>query len=148
MKVILIEDVKGIGKAGELVNAKPGYFHNFLEKNKLAIEATPKALARWQQEQKQKAALEAAARAKAEELAAQLERLTLTIRTKCGSGGRLFGSITSQDIVKALEAETGAVIDKKKVEMKDSIRMIGTHHVGIRVYPEMLADLEVKVEEE
>ena len=145
MKVILLKDVKGIGKAGELVNAKPGYFNNFLAKNELAIEATPAVQKRWKEEQKRLAAEEAERRAQAEALAAKLENAEITITAKGGGAGKLFGSITAQDTAAAVEHQTGLVLDKKKIELKDSIRTTGEHAVDVRVYAGMLARLTVKV---
>lgn len=148
MKVILIEDVQGMGKAGELVNAKPGYFRNFLQKNGLAVEATPDAVKRWKELQKQKAAKAAAERAEAEKLAERLKDVTVEVRAKAGSGGRLFGSVTAADIADALKKQTGIEIDKKKVELKDNIRAVGEFHVDVRVYPELVAKMTVTVREE
>ena len=148
MKVILLKDVKGMGKEGEVVNAKPGYFRNFLQKENLAVEATPEVLKRWKVMQKEKAAQLAEEKAQAEALKKKIEGVSVTIRAKIGNGGRLFGSITAQDIAQALETQQGIAVEKKKIELKDSIRALGTFHADVRVYPEMSAKLEVRVEEE
>lgn len=148
MKVILLNDVKGMGKEGDLVNAKPGYFNNFLAKNQLAVEATPQVVKRWKQEQKEKAQQEKENRAQAEALKAKLEASEITLKAKSGSEGKLFGSVTAADISQALEEQLGLSIDKKKLELAESIRTTGTTEVAVRVYPEMLAKLKVHVEEE
>lgn len=147
MKVILTQDVKGLGKAGELVNAKPGYFNNFIAKNQWGVAATPEAIRKWKAQQAALAEQERQNRAKAEALKARIEAMTLILHEKTGSGSRLFGSVTNGAVAEALSAQLGEEIDKKKVEMKDSIRTLGTYTVGVRVYPEMVASLKLQVEE-
>ena len=124
MKVILIKDVDGLGKEGDLFNAKPGYFNNYLAKNGLAVLANPDVVKRWKAKKKEE------------------EKEALKRRE-----GRLFGSVTAQDIADALNKELGTDIDKKKIELKDSIRNVGNYHVDVRVYPEIVANLKVQVEE-
>ncbi len=148
MKVILLEDVKGVGEKGALINAKPGYFHNFLEKNKLAVEATPTVLKNWKEQQRILAAEEKARQEKAKADKEVIEAAKITVFAKGGGAGKLFGSVTAQDIADALNKETALNIDKKKVELKDSIRMAGEYTVNVRVYPDMTASLKVSVEEE
>ncbi len=148
MKVILLENVKGVGEKGALINAKPGYFHNFLEKNKLAIEATPTVLKNWKEQQRILAEEEQARKEKAKVDKAVIEEAEVTVFAKGGGAGKLFGSVTAQDIAEALNKVTGLDIDKKKVELKDSIRLAGEYTVNIRVYPDMTASLKVSVEEE
>lgn len=148
MRVILLKDVKGLGKAGELVNSKPGYFHNFLAANGLAVEATPAAVKQWKAKQKRLAEEEAERKAEAEERKKKIDALTVTVSAKGGGNGKLFGSITSQDIADAVEKQTGLALDKKKIELKESIREVGQHEVDVRVYADMTARLKVNVEEE
>lgn len=145
MKIILLEDVQGLGKAGEMVNCKPGYFHNFLERSYKAIEATPANKKKWEAEQKLKRETEAANRQQATEVKEKLEKVEILIDAKSGSEGRLFGSITTADIAKALKAQTGIDIDKKKIELKETIKTTGTKEVTVRVYPEMTATLKVTI---
>ncbi len=147
MKAILLSDVKGLGKAGELVNAKPGYFNNFLAANGLAVEATPQVVKQWKARQKQLKEEEAARKAEAEGLKEKLEQTEIHVVAKGGGNGRLFGSVTSQDIAEALLEQTGLEVDKKKIELKDSIRETGSYQVDVRVYPEMTAQLKVQVKE-
>lgn len=147
MKVILLEDVKGLGKAGELVNSKTGYFRNFLAPKNMAIEATPANKKKWEEEQAQKAAEFKANKEKALALKEDLEKDKVVLKVKGGKDGRLFGSVTAGDIAKELEAK-GYDVDKKKVELKENIKTPGSRKVGIRVFPEILADLEVLVEVE
>lgn len=146
MKIILIEDVQGLGKAGEMVNCKPGYFHNFLERSYKAIEATPANKKKWEAEQKKKRETEAENRKQAEDLKEKLEAVDLKIDAKGGSEGRLFGSITAADIAKALKKQSGIDVDKKKIELKENIKTTGTQEVTVRVYPEMTATLKVTIQ--
>lgn len=148
MRVILLKDVKGLGKAGDLVNSKPGYFHNFLAANGLAVEATPAAVKQWKAKQKRLEEEEAKRKAEAEELKKKIDALTVTVSAKGGGNGKLFGSITGQDIADALQKQAGLSIDKKKIELKESIREVGVREVDVRVYADMTARLKVNVEEE
>ncbi|MDD7593763.1 MAG: 50S ribosomal protein L9 [Peptoniphilaceae bacterium] len=146
MRVILLKDVKGLGKAGDLVNSKPGYYHNFLAANQLAVEATPAVVKEWKAKQKRMAEEEAARKAEAEKLKAQLDQTEVTVEAKGGGNGKLFGSVTNQDIAQALEKQ-GITIDKKKIELKESLREAGETSVDVRVYPEMVAKLKVRIKE-
>lgn len=148
MRVILLKDVKGLGKAGELVNSKPGYFHNFLAANELAVEATPAAVKQWKAKQKRLEEEEAARKAEAEALKEKIDALTVSVCAKGGGNGKLFGSITGQDIADALQKQAGLSIDKKKIVLKESIREVGVREVDVRVYADMTARLKVNVEEE
>ncbi len=147
MKVILIKDVDGLGKEGDLVNAKPGYFNNYLAKNGLAVLATPDVVKRWKAKKKEEEKEALKRREDAQEMKRKIEDCQVTIKAKGGQGGRLFGSVTAQDIADALNKELGTDIDKKKIELKDSIRNVGNYHVDVRVYPEIVANLKVQVEE-
>lgn len=145
MKVILLKDVKDLGKAGELVNSKTGYARNFLFPKGLAIEATPANLKQWEEEQKEKQANKQKEREEALELKAKIEKITIELKGKGGEGGRLFGSITSKDIADKLKKQHKLDIDKKKIELKDNIKSAGVTNVDIRVYPEITANLKVNV---
>ncbi len=148
MKVILLKDVKGLGKEGDLVEAKAGYARNYLFPKKLAIEATPSNLNRWKTKQKEAKAREKKERTEALKLKEKIESLNLELKGKAGEGGKLFGSITSKDISDALKAQYNIDIDRRKIELKDNIKTIGTTEVEIKVYPEISAKLTVKVSEE
>ncbi|MBU5439353.1 50S ribosomal protein L9 [Tissierella sp. MSJ-40] len=148
MKVILLHDVKGLGKEGELVNAKDGYARNFLFPKNLAIEATPGNLKKWEENKKQKAEKKKEELNEALELKAKIEKLSVELKRKAGEGGKLFGSITSKDIADALMAQHKVDIDKRKIELKDNIKTLGTTVVEVKVYTEVTAKLSVNVKEE
>lgn len=145
MKYILIEDVKSLGKKGDLVNAKQGYARNFLIPNKLAIEATKENLEKWEADNKQKREEERIRRQEAENLKKKLEGITIKVKAKTGASDKLFGSITAIDIAQALENQEGIAIDKKKIELADNIKNLGRYRVDIRIYPEVVAQCPVEV---
>ncbi|MDO5026543.1 MAG: 50S ribosomal protein L9 [Tissierellia bacterium] len=148
MKVILLEDVKGLGKKGEMVNSKVGYFRNFLSPKKLAIEATPANKKAWEEEQVRKAEIFKENKKLALGLKEKLEAAKIVVKAKGGADGRLFGSITAGDIADQINKDLGLDIDKKKVELKENIKTDGIHKVGVRVFPEILAEVDVHVEKE
>ena len=145
MKIILLKDVKGLGKEGELVNAKDGYARNFLFPRDLAIEATPGNRKKWEERKKVEKTKEKEEQKESLKLKEKIEGLTVELKGKAGEGGRLFGSITSKDISDALNKDYNIKIDRRKIELKDNIKAIGTTQVEIRVYPEITASLKIKV---
>ena len=145
MKVILLKEVKGMGKEGDLVNSKDGYARNYLIPRNMAIEATSENLRKWEEAKKQEAAKKKQELEEAKSLKERLEKLTVEVKAKGGSGGRLFGSITSQDIAAALKEQHGVDIDKRKIEMKDNIKNAGATEVDLKLYPEVSAKLKVNV---
>ena len=148
MKVILTSDVEKLGKAGEMVNAKTGFARNFLLPNKLAVQATKENIKIWEEKQAELRAIERENIKNANELKEKIENTKVKIIAKTGEGDRLFGSITSMDIEKALKEQHGLDIDKKKIEMKDNIKSLGTFNVIVKVYPDINANLEVIVDKE
>jgi large subunit ribosomal protein L9 len=144
MEVILREDVKSLGKAGELVKVKPGYARNYLLPKGLAYEATEGNRKRILSESRARAARMAEERGAADAIAARLSGLTVTIARKAGEGDRLFGSITAQDIAEALAA-AGQAVDKRKIELEHPIKSLGTHKVPVRLHHEVQAELTVTV---
>ena len=145
MKVILLQDVKSLGKAGDLVNSKTGYARNYLFPKGLAIEATKDNLKKWEEDQKDIKEKRKEEEAEALKLKEEIEKITVELKAKGGEGGRLFGSITSKDIGDALEKQGKVKIDKRKIELKDNIKTAGITLVDIRVYPEVTAELKVNV---
>ena len=144
MEVILREDVKSLGKAGEMVKVKPGYARNFLLPKGLAYEATEGNRKRILAESKARLARMVEEKSAAEAFAAQLGGVTVTLARKAGEGDRLFGSITAQDIADAL-AKQGIAVDKRKIELEHPIKTLGAHSVPVRLHHEVQAELRVQV---
>ena len=146
MDVILKADVKGLGKKGEKVKASDGYARNFMLPKKMAIEATADAINTMKMNDK--ATQERIAREKAEALAIskKLREMTLTVTAKGGGAGRLFGSVTNQEIADAL-AKQGIKLDKRKIVISDPIKNVGTYTVNCKLGYEISAPLTVKIEE-
>jgi len=144
MEVILREDIKTLGKAGELVKVKPGYARNYLLPRGLAYEATEGNRQRIAAESRSRAARHAQEKGEAEAVAARLNGVALTLTRKAGEGDRLFGSITSQDLADALAAQ-GHQVDKRRIELEHPIKTIGQHTVPVRLHHEVTAELHVTV---
>ncbi len=147
MKIILLQDVKNVGKKGEIVEASDGYARNFLFPRKLAQEATKanlnKAEAQQDSERRRKQkGLEAA-----QVLAAEIRTRQLNMKVKTGEGGRLFGAITSKDIAQEMKKQLGYDIDRKKIVI-ETIKATGLHEAEIKLYPEVSAKLKIMVEAE
>ena len=147
MKVILLQDVKGKGKKGQMMESSDGYARNFLLPKKLAIEATPDAINTMRMNDKAAAERAAKERAEALEISHKLREMTLVVTAKGGGAGKLFGSVTSQEIADALKAKSGIVIDKRKIVLSDSIKNVGTYTVQCKLGYEITAPLTVKIEE-
>ena len=147
MKVILLSDVKGQGKKGEIVNVSDGYARNFLFPRNLAQEANAQNLNSAQVRQDAAAHKKAVEKKNAEELAAQLADRGVTIQAKCGSTGRLFGAITNAEIAEALSAQTGLDIDKKKVVLQNPIKELGTYTVTLKLYAGVQPNIRLTVQE-
>lgn len=146
MKVILLEDVKGSGKKGEIVNVSDGYARNMLFPKKLAKEATTANIKELERQNAIHAARHAEDLESARKLAEKLVELKVEIEGKAGEGGRLFGSVTSKDIAEALAAQHKIEIDKKKFVMDGPLKQAGEHQVEIKLFPEVVAKLRVVVE--
>ena len=146
MKVILLQDVKGKGKKGQILEVSDGYARNFMLPKKIAIEATADAINTVKMNDK--ATQERIAREKAEALATskKLREMTVTVKAKGGGAGRLFGSVTNQEIADAL-AKTGVKLDKRKIVISDPIKNVGTYTVTCKLGYEITAPLTVKIEE-
>lgn len=147
MKVILLQDVKGKGKKGQMIEVSDGYARNYMLPRKMAIEATADAVNTMRMNDK--ATQERIAREKAEamETAKKLREMTVTVTAKGGGNGRLFGSITNQEIADALKAKTGIALDKRKIVIADAIKNVGTYTVTCKLGYEITAPLTVKIEE-
>ncbi|MBQ2115759.1 MAG: 50S ribosomal protein L9 [Lachnospiraceae bacterium] len=145
MKIILLEDVKSVGKKGELVELKEGYAKNFILPKKLGVEATGANLnnLKLQKQNEEKVAKQQLEAAQA--LAAELEELTVELNIKGGEGGKTFGSVSSKEIAVALSAQFGKDIDKKKIQMQEAIKSAGYHNVTVKLHPKVSCTLKVHV---
>ena len=147
MKVILLQDVKGKGKKGQMLEVSDGYARNFMLPRKLAIEATADAVNTMRMNDKAAAEKAARERAEAVEVSKKLREMTLTVKAKGGGAGRLFGSVTNQEIADALEKNAGIKLDKRKIVIADPIKNVGTYTVNCKLGYEISAPLTVKIEE-
>lgn len=147
MEVILLQDVKALGKKGQIVKVNDGYARNFILPKKLGLEANSKNLndLKLQKANEEKVAAEHLAVAK--ELAAELEDKEIVLSLKLGEGGKTFGSISSKEIAEAAKAQLGYDLDKKKIQLKESIKSLGVHNVVLKLHPKVTAELKVKVTE-
>lgn len=147
MRVILRKAVKGLGDAGAVVEVNDGYGRNFLLPKGLAIEATAGNLAALRQ-QEEKAAQSAARTCQAaRELAVRVDGRTVKVHVRAGQGGRVFGSITAQDVADAVQAQLGATVDKRRIELGEPIKSTGAYQVLLRLHPQVTATLAVNVME-
>lgn len=147
MKVILLQDVKSLGKKDQIVEVSDGYARNMLLPKKLGMEATSKNLNDLKLKKAHEDKVDAEVLADAQALAAQIEKESITLSIKMGENGRTFGSISSKEIAEAIKSQLGHDIDKKKIVMKDAIKAPGTRTVGIKLHTKVTADLTVKIEE-
>ncbi|MCD8083281.1 MAG: 50S ribosomal protein L9 [Clostridiales bacterium] len=147
MEIVLLQDVKSLGKKGQVVKVNDGYARNFILPKKLGVEATAKNLndLKLQKANAEKVAAEQLAAAKA--LAAEIEAKSVSLTMKAGEGGRAFGSISGKEIAEAVSKQLGLEIDKKKLVLPEPIRTFGTHEVPIKLHREVTAKLAVKVTE-
>ena len=147
MKVILLQDVKGKGKKGQMLEVSDGYARNYMLPRKIAIEATVDAMNTKKMNDKAEAERIAREKAEAMEISKQLRAMVLTVTAKGGGAGRLFGSVTNQEIADALKAKSGITLDKRKIVISDPIKAIGTYTVNCKLGYEITAPLTVKIEE-
>lgn len=147
MKVILLQDVKGKGKKGQLLEVSDGYARNYMLPRKIAIEATADAVNTKNMNDKAAAERAAKERAEAMETSRKLREMTLIVKAKGGGAGRLFGSVTNQEIADALKASAGITLDKRKIVISDPIKNVGTYTVTCKLGYEISAPLTVKIEE-
>ena len=146
MKVILLEDVKALGKKGQIVNVNDGYARNFILPKKLGLEATSKNLndLKLQKQNDEKVAQEKLDAAKA--LAEEIKEKSITVKIQAGVEGKVFGSISSKEIATEAKKQLNMDIDKKKIVIPDAIKSLGTYNVNIKLHKDVTATLTVKVE--
>lgn len=146
MKVILKEDVKALGKKGKVCEVSDGYARNFLIPRGLAVEATQGNVQDLAHKQKQEEQRKQKEKEAALDLAARIETMDVVLKVKVGEKGRLFGSVTNKEIAEVLENEYKLKLDKRKIELKETIKAIGEHTVTVKLHPEVNATLKIKVE--
>ncbi len=145
MQVILLKDVERLGQAGELCDVAPGYARNYLIPQGLATAASEGALKQLELQRQAEARRQEQLAAEAQKFATKLEGLTLTLAAKSGEKERLYGSITSGDIAEAMEQEIGTSVDRRKLELEEPIRELGTYSVPYKLLPDVTANIEVVV---
>lgn len=148
MKVILKEDVKALGKKGEIVEVSDGYARNFILKKNKGVEATTKNMNDLKLKKANEEKLAAEHLAQAKELAKEIEAGQVVVSIKTGEGGRTFGSVSSKEIAEEAARQMNLELDKKKIQLKEAIKTLGTHLVTVKIHPEVTAQLKVVVREE
>ena len=147
MDIVLLEDVKALGKKGQVVKVNDGYARNFILPKKLGVEATAKNLNDLKLQKANEAKIAAEQLAAAKELGEKLEKSSVTVAIKAGEGGRAFGSVSSKELGKAIQDQLGLDVDKKKIVLNDPIKAIGSFEVPIKLHKDVTAKLAVKVVE-
>ena len=147
MKVILLEDVKSLGKKGQIVNVNDGYARNFILPKKLGLEANNKNLNDLKLKKANDEKIAQEQLAEAQELGKKIEAGKVTLAIKVGEGGRTFGSVSTKEIAAAVKEQMGYDIDKKKIQLKEAIKTLGTHNVPVKLHTKVTAELKVVVTE-
>ncbi len=147
MKVILLQDVKSLGKKDQIVEVNDGYARNFILPKKLGVEASSGNLNTLKLQKANEAKVAAETLAKAKEFAEELSKLTVVVKMKAGEGGRAFGSVSSKEIAEEAKKQHGVEIDKKKIVLPEAIKAFGAYEITVKLHPEVQAKLKVKVEE-
>jgi len=146
MKILLTEDVRKLGKAGEVVDVADGYARNFIIPKKLGVEATKAVLNDWETKKKAEAVRKAKEEEEAIAIAAKFNGKWITVKEKAGENGKLFGSVTTQDVADALEQQLGLAVDKKKIVVPDDIKTVGDYEITVRLMATAAASINMKVE--
>lgn len=146
MKVILLQDVKKLGKTGEVKEVSDGYAWNFLIPNGLAMEGTQTKLKELNEKNAKKARQDAKDKAAAEDMKAKIEGKKIVLKVKTGEGERLFGSVTTKEVADILQKDFAITVDKKKIEWKNPIKTLGKYSVTIKLYPKVQAQITLSVE--
>lgn len=147
MEVILLEDVKSLGKKGELVTVNDGYARNFILKKKLGVEATAANLNNLKLKKQNDEKVKQQILEEAQGFAKELEEKQVVVKLKSGEGGRTFGSVSTKEIAQAAKQQLGYELDKKKMQLKEPIRNLGNYQIPIKLHPKVTGELTVKVVE-
>lgn len=147
MKVILLEDMEKLGKKGDVVDVKPGYANNYLFSRDLAVKATPEELENLEKIMAQREEEQAQAKAEAESIAQKLATVEVTIPMKVGEAGRLFGTVTNQDIADVLKKDYDIQVDRRKIVLDEKIKALGTYELPVKLHPEVPGQVKVNITE-
>ena len=145
MKVILLDNIKGVGKKDEIINASDGYARNFLFPKKLAVEANPENMSRLKAKEDSNQYKKSVEKEEAQKIAERLKGILLKIAVKAGENGKIFGSITSKEIADNLKEQYKIEVDKKKIELKEPIKTLGSFTVNIKLYEGVVGSLKVQM---
>ena len=147
MKIILLQDVKSLGKKGQMVEVNNGYARNYILPKNLGVEATSKNVNDLKLQKAHQDKVAAQQLADAQELAADIEKKSVEVQMKVGEGGKTFGAISTKEIAAAAKDQLGLELDKKKISVDEPIKSLGVHNVKIKLHPKVVATLKVKVSE-
>ena len=145
MKVILKQDIKGVGKKNEVINASDGYARNFLFPKNLAVEATAENMQKLNSQNQAKQYRKDVEKEQAQEIPKKLEKITLEIKVQSGENGKIFGSVSSKEISENLEKQYKIIIDKKKIEIKEPIKVLGTRTIEARLFEGVIGKIKLNV---
>lgn len=145
MKVILLDNIKGVGKKDEVINASDGYARNFLFPRKLAVEANAENMGKLKNKQDSAQHKKDVEKDKAEEIAKKLKDITITIKVKAGDNGRIFGGVTSKEISESLKSQFNIDVDKKKIVLNEAIKNLGVFNVSVKLFEGIVGNLKVNV---
>ncbi len=145
MKVILLDNIKGVGKKDDIINANDGYARNYLFPRKLAVEANKANLTKLQSKKDSNEFRRGEERKKAEQIKQQIEKITLNIAVKAGENGKIFGGVTSKEISEELKKQYNIEIDKKKIELKETIKTLGSFIITIKLFENVNAKLKILI---
>ena len=148
MKVILLQDVKSLGKEGEIVNVDDGYARNFIIPKKLGVEANSRNMNDLKLKKSNEEKIAKENKEAAEKLAGELKAGQVALKIKVGEGGKAFGSVSAKEIAAAVKNQMGLDVDKKKIQLKETLKTLGTHMVPVKLHPEVTAELKVEIGEE
>lgn len=148
MKVILLEDIKGVGKKDEVINSSDGYARNYLFPKKLAVEASRENMEKLQAKQESRQFRKDQEKEEAMKIASKLKEIIVTIKVKAGENGKIFGGVTAKEIAENLNKEHKIVVDKKKIMLKETIKTLGVYPVEIKLYEGVIGNVKVKIVEE
>ena len=148
MKVILLQDVKSLGKEGEIVNVNDGYARNFIIPKRLGVEANSRNMNDLKLKKSNEEKIAKENKEAAEKLAGELKAGQVALKIKVGEGGKAFGSVSAKEIAAAVKNQMGLDVDKKKIQLKETLKTLGTHMVPVKLHPEVTAELKVEIGEE